>query len=140
MMTELVIVKEAGILTSGIIFMNLYVPDTVTRDQIARGQVVDRGGDTLMGSAHGHGEVAETCGFPRHELGDGRLNVGADRGSVLLTMAYRQPSRAALLSKFQSMKSRENSNTPNINEIIGIMTRAVSTATAPRLGRRYAYG
>ena len=81
MMTELVMVKEVGIFTNGIMFINLYVPDTVTVTMITRGQVVDRGGDTLVGSAHGHGEVAETRGLARHVFGHGRLNVRADRGT-----------------------------------------------------------
>src|SRR5258707_765848 len=38
-------------------------------DHITRGQVVDCGGHAIVRSAHGHGEVAETRGFPRHIAG-----------------------------------------------------------------------
>jgi hypothetical protein len=52
--------------------------------------------------------------------------------AVLFTIAYRQPSRAALLSKFQCIINRENSTTPKTSDAIGKRTRAVSTKTFPR--------
>jgi hypothetical protein len=48
---------------------------------------------------------------------------------VLLAMAYRHPVRAALLSKFQSIKNLENSKLPNMSEVTGIRIIAVSGTT-----------
>ena len=72
MVTELVMVRVAGIVTNGMMFMNLYCPDTVTVIRSPATRLLTVAVETpVVRSAHGDGEVAETRVLSRHEVGHG---------------------------------------------------------------------